>query len=124
MERRKLVYEPKILLGVLLPSGEKTEVFIRGNATEADVLAKLGLLSGQYRLYHEGRPLEGKSLKELGLSHHTQLEIRGGKIYRKRCRTCGITISGLSPEELQQEVGIHIGETRHRRFSEVEEVKE
>lgn len=116
-----LKYEPKLLIHVLSTDGTVTDLFIRGNATEADVLAKLGLPSGQYRLYHENRLLEeGKSLKALGLSHHTQLEVRGGKIYRKRCRTCGTIISGLSPEELQQEVGVHMGETRHRRFSEVE----
>ena len=75
MERRKLGYTPKLLLHMKLPDGTVADLFIRGNAREADVLAKLGL-NATYRLYHEGRPLEDKSLKELGLEHHAKLEVK------------------------------------------------
>ena len=70
-----LRYEPKLLIHVLLPDDTTTDLFIRGNAREADVLAKLGL-DATYRLYHEGKPLEDKTLKELGLEHHAKLEVK------------------------------------------------
>lgn len=72
-----LKYEPKILLDLILPDGSQSELFIRGNAGEGDVLSRLGFSPSQYRLYREGEPLEaGKSLKELGIKHHTVLELR------------------------------------------------
>ena len=117
-----LKYEPKTLVHILDPQGNTTDLFIRGNATEADILSRLGLPPDQYRLYREGSPLEkGKSLNEQGLAHHTLLEVRGGKVYKRVCRTCGASISGFSPEELQTNVGMHIGETRHKKFSEMKE---
>ena len=73
--RPTLKYEPKLLIHISLQDGTTTDIFIRGNARKADVLAKLGL-DATYRLYHEGKPLEDKSLKELGLEHHARLEVK------------------------------------------------
>lgn len=53
------------------------------------------------------------------LETKTRIIICHGKVYQKRCRTCGTIISGPSPEELQREIGIHIGQTKHRRFTEL-----
>jgi len=71
-----LQYEPKLLIHISLQDGTTTDLFIRGNAHEADVLARLGLDPASHSLYHKGKPLKGKSLKELGLEHHAKLEVK------------------------------------------------
>ena len=76
VERPRLVYEPKVLLDIVLLNGEKVNLFIRGNAHEADVLSRLGLPPSEHRLYRDDKPLEDKSLKEQGIKHHTILSVR------------------------------------------------
>ena len=120
MERRKLTYEPKIMLDIILPNGDKTNLFIRGNVTGADVLERLGFSPEKYWLCREDEPLEqGETLKELEITHHTVLEIRSIELHRRVCCTCGEIISGPSPEALQLNIGVHIGKVGHKKFREM-----